>query len=335
MAMTRFGPPLLPLTAAAVLSFIMTAWVASVTDSSPGTEELRDVVYGQSSGGRGTSNDATQRIRDSSDPMTAEYGFTSFNKDRLTLKFEFGKKEYQEYYAGYGYSTKEIDALKAWRQTANKEAFAKAVAARKSQSQLDAAVADVSAQFSRKLKAYLTSRRFVLMKDNSVDADVPRYVRDSAPFVDSLALQLDAAAKKKHYESSDLIDALASFVQTALIYNVPPNVEGDIHTGGIWPPVATLLKGWGDCDTKTAAMGAILSHWKSVRMLGVAVPDHYLLAVLKAPLKGDLTVEYHGTPYVLVETAGPAWLPPGTISASTAPLLENPDGYKLEPFFTE
>jgi hypothetical protein len=327
----RLGPSLLSLAAAAVASFAAAALPLPSCERAAAAGELVDELYAQPSGG--PSNDATQRLKESGDSHTAEYGFTNFNRDRLELKFAIKKAAFKEYEENFGYSAKEIAAIKAWREKARKDAFAKAVASGKSQAQLDAAVGAVQRDYQRKLTDYLSLRGFRLSKDNVVRVDIPRLIRDHAAKVGSAAEQLDAVARKKSYESEDLVGAALSLVQTALIYHVPPAVEGDVHTGGMAPPVKALVRGWGDCDSKSALMGSILKHWPSIRLLGVAVPEHYLLAVLRSPGKGDAFVEYEGSQYVLVEPAGPAWLPPGRVASSTMALLEGQDGYKLEPLF--
>ena len=106
-----------------------------------------------------------------------------------------------------------------------------------------------------------------------------------------------------------------------------------IHNGGFWPPLQTILGGWGDCDTKTGTLASILRNWVQMRMVGLALPEHYLLAILRIPNKGDLFIEYQGLQYVVVEPAGPAWLAPGTVAEHTQNLLEASQGYRIEPFF--
>jgi hypothetical protein len=107
------------------------------------------------------------------------------------------------------------------------------------------------------------------------------------------------------------------------------------HNGGLLQPATTMIKGWGDCDTKTALLASILANWPQMRMVGVAVPGHYLMGVLRIPEKGDAFVEHGGLQYVLIEPAGPAWLPPGRVADTTVALLESSEGYRIDPLFTE
>ena len=87
---------------------------------------------------------------------------------------------------------------------------------------------------------------------------------------------------------------------------------------------------WGDCDTKTAVAASLLSNWKDIGVLGVAIPKHYLMAVRQVPRRGDVYIRYKGMPYVLVETAGPAWLPPGRVGDQTKAYLKKHRGMLLE-----
>ncbi|HOI42166.1 MAG TPA: hypothetical protein PK523_04400, partial [Elusimicrobiales bacterium] len=104
-------------------------------------------------------------------------------------------------------------------------------------------------------------------------------------------------------------------------------------TGGILPPAKAMLGGWGDCDTKTGVAGAILGSWSGMRLVGVSVPGHYLMAIRRLPGKGDVFVRHKGLEYVLIEPAGPAWLEPGRVGRTTMALLEGREGYRIEPFF--
>ncbi|PIU19714.1 MAG: hypothetical protein COT18_06165, partial [Elusimicrobia bacterium CG08_land_8_20_14_0_20_59_10] len=86
-------------------------------------------------------------------------------------------------------------------------------------------------------------------------------------------------------------------------------------------------------DTKTALAASVLSSWNTAKMVGVAVPNHYLMAIRRLPAKGDMFVRHKGLEYVLVEPAGPAWLEPGQVGTHTTELLRGSQGYQIEPFF--
>lgn len=244
----------------------------------------------------GDNSQSSQRLRTLPDAYSVDYGFENFNQDRLDISYRVGKTSLANYESKYGYRMAEAKAAP-----------------------------DVN--------AYMQEHGFKIIGDHTVTVDMPLVVHRNAPLLKSVALAIDKVAEQRHYDQGDLLGAVVSLVQTAMIYRVPPDQVGDLHTGGILPPVSAFVKGWGDCDTKSGVAASILSNWPHMRMVGVAAPDHYLFAVLRIPNKGDLFVEYDGLQYVLVEAAGPAWLPPGTVSDHTQDLLSASEGYKIEPFF--
>ena len=52
-------------------------------------------------------------------------------------------------------------------------------------------------------------------------------------------------------------------------------------------------------------------------------------AIMRIPNKGDAYIEYGGLQYTLIESAGPAWLPPGTIASETLAMLQANDGAEI------
>lgn len=274
---------------------------------------------------------ASQKLSEKGDSYRSVYEFQTFSRDRLELSFSYKKSDYEKYDAEWGYSAKEIDALKDWQKKAKQEAFNNAVKKGHSQAQLDAAVAAVGAQYKKKLAEYLAMRGFIVSPDNTVRVNMPGVVAKNVAAMRPLALDLDAEARKRKYDALDTVAAAAAMLQTALFYRQPPLVMDGRNTGGVLPPVVALVKGWGDCDTKTAALGALLKNYSSARMVGIAVPGHYLIGVLGSPNKGDVFVDYEGQRYVLIEPAGPGPLAPGSVSPETAAML-GANEFRIEPF---
>lgn len=294
------------------------------------------VLAGQSSGDGpeiGSEGDATQRIRKDGGCHCAEYSFQSFNRDRISVAYKLDDPDFRKYDDSFGYRKEEIDGLRKWRDDERKNAYQLAVKKGQSQAQLDAAVAAVDKQYDAKLHGYMTAKGFRMEKGNTVRVDMPQIVRNNAPLIRALSLSFERVATQRGYRSMDIIGAVLSFVQTAMRYQQPDPVYKGKHTGGLLPPVTAVLLGWGDCDTKTAVLASILGNWAQMRMVGISVPGHYLMAVLQIPDKGDMFVEHQGLQYVLVEPAGPAWLPPGRVADTTVEELNAREGYRIEPFF--
>jgi hypothetical protein len=291
-------------------------------------------LAGQSSGGEdGGGPHTSQKISQTSSGRSAEYGFQNFTGDKLQVAFSIGEKDFAAYNASFGYTQEGLDAVKNWRTAARQAALKAAVASGQSQAQFDAAIAGVDQEYKAKLKAYLTERGFAMEPGNVVVVDMPGLVRKNAALIKPMALIFARIASDHHYGSGDIVGAALSFVQTAMFYKEPDSVIDGVHNGGLLPPLTSVAYGWGDCDTKTGVLASILANWPQTKMVGVSVPGHFLMGVLQIPEKGDTFLEYQGLQYVLLEPAGPAWLPPGRVGEETSALLAGRDGYKMEPFF--
>ncbi|MBI3552768.1 MAG: hypothetical protein HY077_09630 [Elusimicrobia bacterium] len=294
----------------------------------------RDILYAQEADdGGGAQSKTFQRLRRTPQAATAEYGFINFNQDFLTMRFSVPRAAYEAYLSDWGYRDADLASLKSWNEAARQAAFKDASRLHKSQAQFDQDIAALKVQHDKKVNEYMAGKKFRFVNGNEVEVDMPKVVRDNQPLVKSMAAAFDQVAESRHYESGNIIGAVASMIQTSIIYKIPPPLVNGVHTGGFWPPLQTLLGGWGDCDTKTGALASILANWSQMRMVGLALPEHYLLGILRIPNKGDLFIEYQGLQYILVEPAGPAWLTPGVVGEHTQNLLEASQGYRIEPFF--
>ncbi len=294
----------------------------------------RDILYDQESEGDSEGTSKTyQRLRKTPQLATADYGFTNFNQDFLTMHFQEPRGAYEAYVKNWGYRDSDLADLKSWHAAARQAAFAAATRLHTPQAPFDAQIAALQTQYDKKVDDYMAAKMFHFLQGNEVEVDMPKVVKANSPLVKSLAGAFDQVAISRHYDSGLIIGAVASMVQTAIIYKIPPPVVNGVHNGGFWPPLQTLIGGWGDCDTKTGTLASILANWPQMRMIGVALPEHYLLGVLRIPNKGDLFLEFQGLQYVLVEPAGPAWLAPGSVGDHTQALLEASESYRMEPFF--
>ncbi len=277
---------------------------------------------------KGTS----QKIWQSGGAYMAQYNFINFNRDKLGVSFEMTAPVFSAYMAGYGYTDEEMAALKAWRNKAHAAAWDQAYRSG-GKPAAEKAIAGVLLDYDTKVRKLLFQRGFALRTGNIIECDIPHIVKLNIETLKPLALSFQKLASEKSYGAEETVGAVLSMVQTAISYQIPPLVEGKIHIGGLLPPARALLMGWGDCDTKTGVAAAILSNWSGMRLVGIAVPGHYLMAIRRIPGKGDMFVRHEGLEYVLIEPAGPAWLEPGSVGSATAALLENSAGYAIEPFF--
>lgn len=333
----RTGLPLSRAAALAAASWAVAAIVGARCERRlfpplpPGSERR----YAQDSEGPrpGSAGQASQRVRQTTELHVVDYSFLNFNQDTISVHFQTKKAALAAYNKEYGYTPRELSELGAWHENARQGLYRLAVKAGKSQAQLDSALAGVKAQYDQKVAEYMQSKACHIYPHNVVEVDVPIVVKRNALLLQSVSVSLDQVAQSRQYDQETLIGAVTSLAQTALVYKVPPDTIGEVHTIGFLPPVTTMVYGWGDCQTKTALLASILANWPSMKMVGVAVPGHYLMAVLRIPGKDEAFVEYNGLQYVLIEPAGPAWLPPGTVAEHTTNLMAASDGFRIDPLF--
>lgn len=335
--MTEALPPktlLLPAAALAIAAVALSAWLCrAAPDEGAGLSMATraaatvsaELVPIAAAPGR-----SFQTIRRSGDATRAEYGCTNFNNDTLRVTVVLPQAELESYRRSYGYTRADLDALFAWQKQALQDAFAVAKQSRSTQAELDHASAQIREEYFRRHRQLLGERGFRFLGANLVAADIPAIVRRNVVALRPLALALNSIAEERGYEQELVIGAGLALVQTALRYEqVAAEQDGRI-SGGLQPPLLLLAEGKGDCDSKTALLAATLLNWDQMRLVGVGVPNHYLLGVLRNPAEGEVYVEYEGLHYVLLEPAGPAWIPPGHVAASTLELLNAGDGVTVE-----
>jgi len=275
-----------------------------------------------------------QRIEEKNGQISAQFGCRNFNNDALAVSYTISTRDLAAYQQEYGYTQSELDALNLWQKKALDEAYRTAVQNHLKQEELNRVGAAIKADYRARYRALLVARGFAILPGNVLAADIPGIVRRNVKHLKPFALALGKTADSNGYDSSEIIGAALSLVQTAFLYeNVPLLINGR-QTGGVYPPLEAVVKGKGDCDTKSALLASVLLNWSKMKLVGIGVPDHYLMAVLRNPAKGDAFVEYQGLRYVLMEPAGPAWLPLGVVGPATGALLNSGTALSIEPFTT-
>ena len=115
--------------------------------------------------------------------------------------------------------------------------------------------------------------------------------------------------------SEALLGLFLTFFQD-LRYELPPDVdEQGRKTLGFRVPTAVLVKGSGDCDSKSAAFCAL---WRQIpaRVLLVVVPRHALVAVEGRPGPDQSSIRLGNRTFILCEVAGPGRFRPGETDIS-------------------
>lgn len=261
----------------------------------------------------------------------AEYQVRNFNNDLIQIEFSMASDQLEEYWKGYGYTQADLDSLLEWQKKALKDAYQYVVDHSLKQADLDRMGAEIKEEYRRKFRDLMISRGFKYKQEGVLVPDIPGIAKRNIDNLNPVALEIGRIAKAKNYDALDVVGAALSLAQTGLEYERIPLKKQERTIGGIYPPLAAILEGKGDCDTKTALMASILLNWDAARLIGVGMPNHYLIGMLRTPAKGDAFVEYNGLSYVLMEPAGPGWSPPGNISEYTLGILNAGNQIALEP----
>lgn len=264
--------------------------------------------------------------------FSAAYGFYNFTRDYLNISYTINRAELDRFLSDFGYSDDDIGVLQSKRRSIHK--MARSYAASNNLTQADLKDADqlIDQTYIDRVANLLRQRGFVLRNGSVAALNVPQIVKNHVPAMKPVARAFGQIAKSMNYDSMDLVGAVLSLAQTGLEYRIPPDKLGGRNTGGILVPPYAMAHAWGDCDTKTALMGSILSSF-GVGMVGISLPGHYLMAVQAVPQSGDIFITYEGRQYVLLEPAGPGWFPPGKVGAETKTKLQAAGGMAVEPFF--
>lgn len=237
--------------------------------------------------------------------------YVNHNRDPLSVSFLLPAQAVREASAEFGWSVTETAALAETCGCTQEE-------------------------YDRQVEDYYRSRGVAWRQADDgrrLHVDIPRAVERNRPRLQAVAAEFDRVAAARGYGPDEKLGAMLAFVQAALLYQRPPDVEGNRDILGFFPPLRALHEGFGDCDTKSALLAAILTNFPGTRMIGVHVPRHYLVGIARIPRPGDAFIEYEGEPFVLLEPSGPARLPPGQIGPQTQAALATMNGIRIDPLF--
>lgn len=166
-----------------------------------------------------------------------------------------------------------------------------------------------------------------------LSVDVPAVVLRNRSRVRPLTDALRRAAAEQGRDGDWMIKTAMTLVQTALPYKKPAAQLEGRSLLGFYPPALALERGYGDCDTKSALLAAMLLDLGERRVVGLHVPGHYLLGVDRRPEADEAFITHQGRPFVLVEAAGPAMRGLGDVSVRTRSALARNDGLRVDPMF--
>lgn len=104
---------------------------------------------------------------------------------------------------------------------------------------------------------------------------------------------------------NDRIEMAIRFVQD-IPYGIPIFSDKNRHYGGVTPPPALLINGFGDCDSKAILFVSILIYLIPANEVVFLNQSEHVLSAVKGERNGTLTyIEFKGHDYLIAETAGP------------------------------
>lgn len=193
------------------------------------------------------------------------------------------------------------------------------------------------AEFDQRLTQYFRNHKLRLRavpgQRSHLFVDIPEVVRRNQAYVRPVAAALKQLGAEQGQDDRWIFETAVALVQAGLEYRTPSTLDRGRQTLGFYTPPRALESGYGDCDTKSALLAAILLNLGDTRIIGVRVPGHYLLGIAREPLAGEAFVQYRGESYVLVEAAGPAVRRPGDVAERTRLALSRGDDIRIDPMF--
>lgn len=242
--------------------------------------------------------------------------FRSFEREAVSIRFDLDPTASRASAQEFGVSNDELDALlRECMRTASCD-----------QAEFDRWTTRYYREHGLKMKteAGQAARLYV---------DVAQVVHRNRARVKPVAAALRRLADERGYDQEWTLNAAIAMVQSGLVYRQPKATENGRRIIGFYPPPLALERGYGDCDTKSALLAAILQNLTKTPIVGVHVPKHYLLGIAGEAKEGQASIIYQGQTYVLIEAAGPGQRRPGDVAKATRTALVRQQGIRIDPMF--
>jgi hypothetical protein len=197
--------------------------------------------------------------------------------------------------------------------------------------QLNAVSQWLNTQQNALLQAYMEQHYYKLIGSDMLRPDHIRIAQEAARELQPTASQLRARILPATAQSTTLmqmteeqqvIAGLLDFVQS-IPYDALTMNQG-MRGNDFLMPVQVLRENRGDCDSKATLLMALLhALYPDLPQAMIYVPEHAMLAVGIAPFLPDqYSVTLQGQSYLILETSGPAELPPGAVGDESRMYLD-------------
>ena len=143
--------------------------------------------------------------------------------------------------------------------------------------------------------------------DNVIEVDKSAVIDHySETFCQPIAEMIVSSLENyKRDTRNDRIEMAIRFVQD-IPYGIPIFADKNRHFGGVTPPPALLINGYGDCDSKAILFASILIYLIPANEIVFLNQSEHVLSAVKGEPNGTLTfIEFKGDDYLIAETAGP------------------------------
>ncbi len=179
---------------------------------------------------------------------------------------------------------------------------------------LDGAEADIE-RYAKRVRDDVYND-YYYVRDPELDllrVDYRRVAQQAAPRLEPLARAIAARAGSV---ARDRMALALAFLQT-IPYDRLTGRDAAEGTG-FATPVEMLHHNKGDCDSKATALAALMRRLApEVRTAMILLPGHAVLAADVETREGDRVIRLRGDKFVLMEPAGPARIPMGTVADSS------------------
>jgi hypothetical protein len=157
------------------------------------------------------------------------------------------------------------------------------------------------------IRAELYGARGIARKRNMLSIDYANIAAQGTAPLEDCFQALEGASRG--FPRRQKLGFLLAFFQE-LTYELPPDKEGRRETLGFWVPSDVMVRGRGDCDSKSAAFASLWRHFSGGLML-IVLPKHVLVGVEATPGPGENFVRLGNRYFLLCEVAGPGKFHPG------------------------
>jgi len=142
-------------------------------------------------------------------------------------------------------------------------------------------------------------------KGNLLTVDYNAVVNYYRSYFESVSNYLIEYLQKEGKDSRlNRIELAMKFVQD-IPYGAPTEKDNYKYDDGIYAPHEVLLRGYGDCDSKTFLFVCIMSYMINSNEILFVKNDNHVLSAIKSDKQNGTYFTHKGNRYYICETAGP------------------------------